>query len=62
VISRALQDSQSFISPGETYLELAIKALGQFLKRRAITIVPFTIAGTPTSPSLSLDLDGKRKM
>jgi hypothetical protein len=44
------------------FKSLVIKALSPFLKRRSITVVPFTITGTAGNPSFALDLDGKRKL
>lgn len=40
---------------------VVLKAVGPFLKKKTVTVVPFTITGTSTKPSFSLDLDAKRK-
>jgi hypothetical protein len=37
-----------------------LKAVGPFLKRKTVTVVPFTISGTSKDPSFALDLTGKR--
>jgi AsmA-like protein len=44
------------------FKSIVIKALSPFLKKRSITVVPFTITGTAGNPSFALDLDGKRKL
>jgi hypothetical protein len=31
------------------------------LKKKTVTVVPFTVTGTSTKPSFSLDLTAKRK-
>jgi AsmA-like C-terminal region len=38
-----------------------LKAVGPFLKKKIMTIVPFTITGTSSQPAFALDLAGKRK-
>jgi hypothetical protein len=38
----------------------ALKALGPFIKKKSITVVPFVITGTSSDPSFALDLDVKR--
>jgi hypothetical protein len=40
---------------------VVLKAVGPFLKKKTVTVVPFTITGTSAKPSFSLDLDAKRK-
>jgi len=37
-----------------------LKALGPFIKKKSITVVPFVITGTSSDPSFALDLDAKR--
>ena len=37
-----------------------LKALGPFLKKQSVTVVPFVIRGTSSDPSFALDLKGKR--
>ena len=37
-----------------------LKAVGPFLKKKTMTIVPFTITGTSSQPAFALDLAGKR--
>jgi hypothetical protein len=37
-----------------------LKALGPFIKKKSITVVPFVITGTSSHPSFALDLDAKR--
>jgi len=39
---------------------VVLKALGPFIKKKSITVVPFAITGTPSDPSFALDLDAKR--
>jgi hypothetical protein len=39
---------------------LVLKAVGPFLKKKTVTVVPFTITGTSTQPLFTLDFDGKR--
>ena len=39
---------------------VVIKAVGPFLKKKSITVVPFAITGTPSDPSFALDLTAKR--
>jgi hypothetical protein len=41
---------------------LVLKAIVPFLKKKSVTIVPFTITGTSTHPQFALDLDGKRTL
>jgi hypothetical protein len=38
----------------------ALKALGPFIKKKSITVVPFVITGTSSDPSFALDLGAKR--
>jgi hypothetical protein len=40
---------------------LVLKAVGPFLKQRSVTVVPFSITGTSSNPSFSLDFVGKRR-
>jgi hypothetical protein len=40
---------------------VVLKAVGPFLKKKTLTVVPFTVTGTSMKPSFSLDLDAKRK-
>jgi hypothetical protein len=39
---------------------LVLKAVGPFLKKKTVTIVPFTVTGTSRQPSFALDFDAKR--
>jgi hypothetical protein len=39
---------------------VVLKAVGPFLKKKTVTVVPFTVTGTSLKPSFALDLDGKR--
>src|SRR6266849_4667085 len=39
---------------------LVLKAVSPFLKKKSVTIVPFTITGTSSKPALALDFDAKR--
>ena len=41
---------------------LVLKAVGPFLKKKTVTVVPFTVTGTSTKPSFALDLDAKRTL
>jgi len=41
---------------------LVLKAVGPFLKKKSVTIVPFTVTGKVTDPSFALDFDGKRTL
>ncbi len=41
------------------FKSLALKALGPFMKKKSITVVPFEITGTSSNPSLGLDLLAK---
>jgi hypothetical protein len=38
-----------------------LKAVGPFLRKKTMTVVPFTITGTSDKPEFALDLAGKRK-
>jgi hypothetical protein len=38
-----------------------LKAVGPFLKKKTMTVVPFTITGTSNQPAFALDLTGKRR-
>ena len=42
------------------FKSVVLKALGPFLKKKSVTVVPFVITGTSSNPSFALDLDGKR--
>jgi hypothetical protein len=39
---------------------LVLKAVVPFLKKKTVTMVPFTVTGTSRQPSFALDFDGKR--
>jgi AsmA-like protein len=41
---------------------LVLKAVAPFLKKKTVTIVPFTVTGTSMQPSFALDLDAKRTL
>jgi AsmA-like C-terminal region len=41
---------------------ILLKAVGPLLKKKTITVVPFTITGTSDKPAFALDLAGKRKL
>jgi hypothetical protein len=41
---------------------LVLKAVSPFLKKKSVTIVPFTVTGKATDPSFALDLDAKRTL
>jgi hypothetical protein len=42
------------------FKSVLLKALGPFIKKKSITVVPFVITGTSSDPSFALDLDAKR--
>jgi hypothetical protein len=42
------------------FKSVVLKALGPFIKKKSVTVVPFVITGTSSDPSFTLDLDGKR--
>jgi hypothetical protein len=42
------------------FKSVVLKALGPFIKKKSITVVPFVITGTSSDPSFALDLDAKR--
>jgi hypothetical protein len=42
------------------FKSLVLTALGPFLKKKSITVVPFVITGTANDPSFALDLTAKR--
>jgi hypothetical protein len=42
------------------FKSVVLKALGPFIKKKSITVVPFVIKGTSTDPSFALDLTAKR--
>jgi hypothetical protein len=41
---------------------VVLKAIVPFMKKKSVTIVPFTITGTSAHPAFALDFDGKRKL
>jgi len=41
---------------------LVLKAVGPFLKKKTVTVVPFTVTGTSKQPSFALDFDAKRTL
>ncbi|MGD0438486.1 MAG: AsmA-like C-terminal region-containing protein [Bryobacteraceae bacterium] len=43
------------------FKSVVLKALGPFIKKKSLTVVPFTITGTSSDPSFALDLAAKRK-
>jgi hypothetical protein len=42
------------------FKSLVLKAMGPFIKKKSITVVPFVIKGTSSDPSFALDLTAKR--
>jgi hypothetical protein len=42
------------------FKSLVLSAMGPFLKKKSITVVPFVITGTANDPSFALDLTAKR--
>ncbi len=42
------------------FKSLVLKAMGPFIKKKSITVVPFVITGTSSDPSFALDLTAKR--
>ena len=42
------------------FKSVVLKALGPFIKKKSITVVPFVITGTSSDPSFALDLDARR--
>jgi AsmA-like protein len=42
------------------FKSLVLRAMGPFLKKKSITVVPFVITGTSSNPSFALDLTAKR--
>ena len=42
------------------FKSFVLKALGPFLKKKSVTVVPFEIKGTSSDPTFALDLDAKR--
>jgi hypothetical protein len=42
------------------FKSVVLKALGPFLKKKSVTVVPFVIKGTSSDPSFALDLTAKR--
>jgi hypothetical protein len=41
------------------FKSVVLKAVGPFIKKKSITVVPFTVTGTSSDPSFALDLLGK---
>ena len=41
---------------------IVLKVAGPFLKRKSVTVVPFTIKGTSAQPAFALDFEGKRSL
>ena len=44
------------------FKSLVLKTIGPFMKKKSITVVPFTIKGTSHNPAFALDLAGKRSL
>jgi AsmA-like C-terminal region len=42
------------------FKSVVLRALGPFIKKKSVTVVPFVVTGTSSDPSFSLDLLGKR--
>jgi AsmA-like C-terminal region len=42
------------------FKSVVLKALGPLMKKKSVTVVPFSITGTSSSPSFALDLAAKR--
>ena len=42
------------------FKSVVLKALGPFIKKKSVTVVPFVVTGTSSDPSFALDLLGKR--
>jgi hypothetical protein len=40
---------------------LVLKAVGPFLKKKSVTVVPFMITGTSSNPSFALDFAGESR-
>ena len=43
------------------FKSVVVKALGPFITKKSVTVVPFSITGTSSKPSFALDLAAKRK-
>jgi hypothetical protein len=43
------------------FKSVVLKALGPFITKKSVTVVPFAITGTSSKPSFALDLTAKRK-
>jgi hypothetical protein len=43
------------------FKSVVVKALGPFITKKSVTVVPFSITGTSSKPSFALDLTAKRK-
>jgi hypothetical protein len=56
----ALHTSGTLADTTSGFKSLVLKALGPFIKRKSITVVPFVITGTSSDPSFALDLTAKR--
>jgi len=56
----ALHTSGKLADTTSGFKSLVLKALGPFIKRKSITVVPFVITGTSSDPSFALDLTAKR--
>ena len=55
-----LHTSGKLADTASGFKSVVLKALGPFIKKKSVTVVPFTITGTPSDPSFALDLDAKR--
>jgi hypothetical protein len=44
------------------FKSVVLKALGPFITKKSVTVVPFSITGTSSKPSFALDLAAKRKL
>jgi hypothetical protein len=42
------------------FKSVVLRALGPFIKKKSVAVVPFVVTGTSSDPSFSLDLLGKR--
>ncbi len=42
------------------FKSVVLKALGPFIKKKSVTVVPFVITGSSSDPSFALDLDARR--
>ena len=43
------------------FKSVVVKALGPFITKKSVTVVPFSITGTSSKPAFALDLAAKRK-